>query len=70
MPCSVVAIMWNGSTMQQDAEHYTAGLGTLVEVGAVSRIVKLADATNVGTWSSSHCESRCIGARVVLNVCC
>jgi len=47
MPCSVVAIMWSGSTMQHDAEHYAAGLGTVVEVGAVSRIVKLAYAVDL-----------------------
>ena len=47
MPCSVVVIMWSGSTMQHDAEHYAAGLGTVVEVGAVSRIVKLAYAVDL-----------------------
>ena len=58
MPCSVVAIMWSGSTTQHDAEHYAAGLGKLVEVGTVSRIVKLAEAADLGFWSSLRCESR------------
>jgi len=70
MPYSVVAIMWSGSTMQYDAGHYAASLGTLGEVGAVSRMVKLADTADRGIWSSSYCESRWIGARVILDVCC
>ena len=70
MPCSVVAIMWSGSTMQHDAGHYPAGLGTLVGVGTVLRIVKLVDATDLGIWSPSHCESKEVGASVILDVCC
>lgn len=48
MRCSIAAIMWSGSAMQHDAEHHAAGLGTLIEVRAMSRICTVVDAIDLG----------------------
>lgn len=52
MPCSIIDIMRNASTMQHDTQHDTqhdnADLGgLLVEAKAISCIMKLADATRL-----------------------